>query len=81
MDVCLETPGTDYRYAIVSRQMNWRIKKPTVRVSLLSAGANLAVKSAGIRVLASLAGHSNMATTQRYIDLRPAMLKAAVELV
>ena len=28
-----------------------------------------------------LAGHSNMATTQRYIDLRPAMLKAAVELV
>jgi hypothetical protein len=27
------------------------------------------------------AGHSNMATTQRYIDLRPAMLKAAVELV
>ena len=23
----------------------------------------------------------NMATTQRYIDLRPAMLKAAVELV
>jgi ketosteroid isomerase-like protein len=29
----------------------------------------------------ALAGHSNMATTQRYIDLRPAMLKAAVELV
>jgi len=28
-----------------------------------------------------LAGHSNMATTQRYIDLRPAMLKAVVELV
>jgi site-specific recombinase XerD len=28
-----------------------------------------------------LAGHSNMATTQRYIDLRPAVLKAAVELV
>ena len=32
-------------------------------------------------VLMALAGHSNMATTQRYIDLRPAMLKAAVELV
>jgi len=25
--------------------------------------------------------HSNMAITQRYIDLRPDMLKAAVELV
>ena len=32
-------------------------------------------------LLMALAGHSNMATTQRYIDLRPAMLKAAVELV
>jgi site-specific recombinase XerD len=29
----------------------------------------------------ALAGHSNMATTELYIDLRPAMLKAAVELV
>jgi hypothetical protein len=30
----------------------------------------------------ALAGHSNMATTQRYfIDLRPAVIKAAVELV
>jgi hypothetical protein len=37
--------------------------------------------SAGVRTLMALAGHSNMATTQRYIDLRPAMLKAAVELV
>jgi hypothetical protein len=34
-----------------------------------------------VQVLMALAGHSNMATTQRYIDLRPAMLKAAVELV
>jgi len=29
----------------------------------------------------ALAGHSNMANTQRHIDLRPAILKAAVELV
>jgi hypothetical protein len=29
----------------------------------------------------ALAGHSNMATTQRHIDLRPDMLKAAIELV
>ena len=42
---------------------------------------NLAERGVGVRALMALAGHSNMATTQRYIDLRPAMLKAAVELV
>ena len=42
---------------------------------------NLAERGVGVRVLMALAGHSNMATTQRYINLRPAMLKAAVELV
>ena len=42
---------------------------------------NLAERGVGVRVLMALAGHRNMATTQRYIDLRPAMLKAAVELV
>ena len=42
---------------------------------------NLAERGVGVRVLMALAGHSNMATTQRYIDLRPAMLKAAIELV
>ena len=42
---------------------------------------NLAERGVGVRVLMALAGHSNMATTQRYIDLRPAILKAAVELV
>jgi hypothetical protein len=34
----------------------------------------------GVRTLMALSGHSNMATTQRYIDLRPAVIKAAVEL-
>ncbi|MFO7747078.1 MAG: hypothetical protein R6V42_04650 [Orrella sp.] len=29
----------------------------------------------------TLAGHRNMATTQRYIDLRPGVLRNAVELV
>jgi hypothetical protein len=32
-------------------------------------------------VLQELAGHSNLATTQRYINLRTAMLIATVELV
>jgi integrase/recombinase XerD len=42
---------------------------------------NLAERGVGVRTLMALAGHSNMATTQRYIDLRPAVIKAAVELV
>jgi hypothetical protein len=29
----------------------------------------------------TLQTHSNIATTQRYIDLRPAVIKAAVELI
>jgi hypothetical protein len=34
-----------------------------------------------VRVLMSLAGHSNMATTHRYIDLRPTIIKAVMESV
>ena len=41
----------------------------------------LADKGVSVRVLMAIAGHSQISTTQRYIDLRPAMLKAAVELV
>jgi integrase/recombinase XerD len=42
---------------------------------------NLAEKGVSVRVLMALAGHRNMATTQRYIDLRPGVLRNAVELV
>ena len=42
---------------------------------------NLAERGISARVMMALAGHSNMATTQRYIDLRPGMLRNAVELV
>jgi len=35
----------------------------------------------GVGVLMALAGHSNIATTQRYIDLHTSMLKAAIEFV
>ena len=42
---------------------------------------NLAERGVGVRTLMAMAGHSNIATTQRYIDLPPAMLKAAVEFV
>jgi integrase/recombinase XerD len=42
---------------------------------------NLAEKGVSVRVMMALAGHRNMATTQRYLDLRPGVLRNAVELV
>mgnify|MGYP000311273442 CR=1 FL=1 len=41
----------------------------------------LADKGVGVRVLMALAGHKSIATTQRYIELNPTVMKAAVELV
>jgi integrase/recombinase XerD len=42
---------------------------------------NLAEKGVSVRIMMALAGHRNMATTQRYIDLRPGVLRNAVELI
>ena len=41
---------------------------------------NLAGKGVGVRVLAALAGHASISTTQRYIDVNDLQLRAAVEL-
>jgi len=41
---------------------------------------NLAAKGVGVRVLAELASHANIATTQRYIDVNDNQMRAAVEL-
>ncbi len=41
---------------------------------------NLAAKGVGVRVLAALAGHQSISTTQRYIDVNDQQLRAAVEL-
>lgn len=40
----------------------------------------LASKGVGVRVLASLAGHASIATTQKYIDVNDEMKRRAVEL-
>ena len=42
---------------------------------------NLANKGVGVRLLASLAGHRNISTTQAYIDVNDDMKRKAVELV
>ena len=41
---------------------------------------NLAAKGVGVLVLAALAKHSSLATSQRYIDVNDDQLRAAVEL-
>lgn len=41
---------------------------------------NLASKSVSVRVLALLAGHSSISTTQRYIDVNDNQLRNAIEL-
>ena len=41
---------------------------------------NLAHKGVSVRVLAELAAHSSITTTQRYIDINDKQLRAAVEL-
>ena len=41
---------------------------------------NLAAKGISVRVLAALAGHASISTTQRYIDVNDHQLRAAVEL-
>jgi integrase/recombinase XerD len=41
----------------------------------------LAAKGVGVRVLAALAGHANITTTQRYIDVNDDMKRQAVALI
>jgi len=41
----------------------------------------LAAKGVGVRVLAELAAHASISTTQRYIDVNDEQMRAAVELV
>jgi integrase/recombinase XerD len=41
----------------------------------------LADRGVSVRVLQELANHKSMAVTQRYIDVNPAMLRKAVELL
>ena len=42
---------------------------------------NLAHKGVGVRVLMALAGHKNLATTQKYLDCNEEVMREAVELL
>src|ERR1700720_4064840 len=56
------------------------IEGPTSHNGRRSFITALASKGIGVRVLASLAGHKIIATTQAYIDVNDEMKRAAVEL-
>jgi len=42
---------------------------------------NLANMGVSVRVLMELAGHKNLSTVQKYIDVNPSMMRKAVELL
>ena len=42
---------------------------------------NLSERGVGVRTLMAIAGHVNMSTTQRYIDMRTSVIREAIELV
>ena len=58
-----------------------RLDKVTSHSGRRTFITGLAHKGVNVRVLAALAGHRNIATTQRYIELNDHVLRAAVELV
>ena len=41
----------------------------------------LSSKGVGVRVLAEMAGHASIQTTQRYIDVNDDMMRSAAELI
>ena len=41
----------------------------------------LAAKGVSVRVLAEMAGHASIQTTQRYIDVNDDMMRSAAELI
>lgn len=57
------------------------LDKATTHSPRRSFITTLAHKGVNVRVLAALAGHQSIATTQRYIDLNENVLRAAVEMV
>lgn len=42
---------------------------------------NLAERGVGVRTLMAIAGHAHMSSTQKYLDLRPSVVRAAIELI
>jgi len=55
--------------------------KPGVHVLRHSLCSHLAMKGAPARAIQELAGHEDLATTQRYMHLSPAAIEGAIRLL
>ena len=62
-------------------QKCWYKWRKTSHSGRRTGSTSLLERAVGIRTLMVLVEHSNMATTQRYIDLRPTVIEVAIELV
>ena len=59
----------------------WGSRMPQAHSGRRTYITRLANKGVGVRLLAELAGHSHISTTQRYIDVNSEQLSEAVELL
>ena len=57
----------------MQEQAQW--VRPSLKLTALST------KEVGVRVLAEMAGHTSIQTTQRYIDVNDDMMRTAAELI
>jgi integrase/recombinase XerD len=83
--VCQPTPActqnSHARYVANALYQRAGINGGSSHVGRRTFITNLAKHGISVRVLQHLTNHANISTTHRYIDLRPSMLRNAVELV
>lgn len=83
--VLCETKGQPLTQKVVQVMMRRAAKKanvkPGVHILRHTFCSHLAMRGAPARAIQELAGHSDLATTQRYMHLSPAALDAAIRLL
>ena len=57
------------------------IEQPSLCAGYENLFTELSSKGAGVRVLAEMAGHASIQTTQRYIDVNDEQMRRAAELI
>ena len=80
-----QTDGAPFTRQIVQNRMNLAAKRANVRrgVHILrhTFCSHLSMRGAPARAIQELAGHADLAMTQRYMHLSPAALDAAIHLL
>jgi integrase/recombinase XerD len=85
-----QTKGNDSRRVFVSKKAKQVLKRLYERAAIKGATSHsgrrsgitaLSAKGVSVRVIAELANHKHIATTQKYIDVNDNMMQNAVELL